>query len=803
MPRKTSIGMLCAFLLALSTTAATGALLDRQFGDEGVVLTNIAAEPGQGGLIHEFTVDPQGRIVLLTDNRVIRLNESGELDRTFSNDGFAPLLIPYARNIAIQPDGKVVLAGSLSKDYGVSDLVLRRYLPDGTQDLSFGREGTVTDSRSQKDAAIDLFAQADGDLVVFDALSCWDEYMENPCSYGFGTSIFVFGENGNYVSDEQVEALGFRPIEEQADGTYIALSGSEVWRFSASGEVIERTDFEWSDPTQSPDSHYPTAAFQSDGSLIYLKRYEQRVERLRSSDYAPDPTFEHSDLPCQPTPGTGYFGVAVDAEDRILIGGDCGLVRLEADGSIDESFGAGGIVGGRTGYLMGVDQADRILRVTGDYEAGANEVQRYLDNGNPDSTFGGDGVVTVFTLYATHDEARAGVRLPSGRVLIAGSSVCPQSECGGFALARYRATGALDRNFGHEGRVVTRRDHLSGAHALLLLPSRSLLAGGESESSRGEEPGTYESAQFALAKYRPGGRLDSLFGDQGIVKTHASTHPRGRSELYGLARQDNGRIVAAGLAVGCGSLCFTVVRYLSDGRIDPSFGGEGKFGAPGMVRLGLEVGANAVAILGDGRILVTGGGYGHFVTIRLLPDGRLDRTFGRGGIVKTTVRVNWERPDRSITDLSREPKAIVLGRGGRFTIAGGGTRGRGLVIRYLGNGSLDRSYGQGGRIRIWPMTIEDLLRTRCGLVAVGTTNLGDGTRGVGVLGLPGNTPGALGKGRIRLPFGARPGAGSDLVRGDGRTGLAVGTVRTGGSRSGDFALAQLNVPAVAGRCGNR
>jgi uncharacterized delta-60 repeat protein len=231
-----------------------------------------------------------------------------------------------------------------------------------------------------------------------------------------------------------------------------------------------------------------------------------------------------------------------------------------------------------------------------------------------------------------------------------------------------------DPTFGHRGIVTEYR--LSGVSGVAVLPDGRILMA-RSGGSFG-----------LLGRYERDGSPDESFGVGGIIDPPLPIDTRVR----GIALQPDGRIVIGGSTTG-GELL--VARLLTDGALDPSFAGAGfvTTAFPGVF-----ANAAAMALLGDGRIVVAGT-VGYFTPIpfedyaaaRFLPDGSLDASFGSAG--------------RVVLDLGGRLPEFVQGMAvqpdGRIVLAGltGAPAGNGCgMARLLENGSLDPSFGVGGML---------------------------------------------------------------------------------------------------------
>lgn len=218
------------------------------------------------------------------------------------------------------------------------------------------------------------------------------------------------------------------------------------------------------------------------------------------------------------------------------------------------------------------------------------------------------------------------------------------------------APGDLDPSFGNGG-IVTTVVGGGGADALAILPNGKIVVAGS-----------------GLARYLPDGSLDPVFDGDGKVTTGG-----GR----GVAIQSNGRIVTAG-----GYPDFQVARYRRDGTLDPTFGGNGKV----TTDLGSEDQAWDVVIQGDGKIVVAGtslvidGLAGDFAVVRYNPDGSLDASFGSGGVVLTELE-GWG----FALALHGDGKIVVAGTSGLSQVSYDVA-----LVRYEADGTLDTSFSDDG-----------------------------------------------------------------------------------------------------------
>jgi uncharacterized delta-60 repeat protein len=366
----------------------------------------------------------------------------------------------------------------------------------------------------------------------------------------------------------------------------------------------------------------------------------------------------------------------------------CAVPRVGADGMLDPSFGNGGLV--TTAFPGSFPQDVALsLMVMPDGRAVAagstniNLIQtdiavaRYLFSGDLDTTFGGDGRVTIpFPQQGgSYSTAEAVLLQADGRLVLVGGTV--GDFFASFALARLNADGSLDPSFGTGG-LVTAPANAVAATGLLQPDGRIVAAGATGTSS------------IMVARYNADGSLDPTFGGDGTVTV---TVP-GSFDVQAVVLQPDGKLVIAGTSpTGFSLRNFGLVRLLPDGALDTSFGGDGivssDFGA-------IETGFSVI-LLPDGRLVVAGArtlmatptSPVDIALARYLPDGSVDTTFGTGGVVIASMSpVEWA------TQLMRLPDGKLLAAGSIFR-----KKGDFLLARFLPDGVLDSTFGVDGFLR--------------------------------------------------------------------------------------------------------
>lgn len=271
--------------------------------------------------------------------------------------------------------------------------------------------------------------------------------------------------------------------------------------------------------------------------------------------------------------------LAIQPDGRIIAVGtasvDFAVVRYNADGTLDNSFGSAGKVltdffGNDDGAEAVAIQSDGKILVAGwvttiDQAGGIRTrfgIVRYTPDGIIDTGFGSAGrVVTLFTNEFLDHEAFSVLVQPDNRVIVAGWAIGPQGGAD-FALARYASDGTLDPTFGDGGKVTTDFENRENERirSMVLQPDGKIVAAGFHRAS---------NERFALARYNPDGTLDSSFGSGGKVTTvifSGGFH----SQIHAVTLQPDGKIVGIGYAFFTNGNHMTIARYVGDSVVVPT-----------------------------------------------------------------------------------------------------------------------------------------------------------------------------------------------------------------------------------------
>lgn len=254
---------------------------------------------------------------------------------------------------------------------------------------------------------------------------------------------------------------------------------------------------------------------------------------------------------------------------------------------------------------------------------------------------------------------------------------------------------ALDPAFGIGGMVVTSfGQRCEIAYNMVLQPDGKIIVLGNFDP----EPGVYDS-DLMLARFNSDGTVDSTFGTNGLTLVDVN----GDEHAFDAVVQADGSIVVAGASYNVPGQDKLVMRFTSNGVLDPSFGNGGVVLIDDSFQFEHLRG---VALQTDERIVVVGGGFdGDYPTMymaRLNTDGSLDSTFsGDGKLEFQLAEVNCFAMD------------VALQSDGRIVCAGPGqVIGSSFdpgVARCLPDGTLDSTFSDDGKVTIpWCIFFDDV-----------------------------------------------------------------------------------------------
>ena len=282
----------------------------------------------------------------------------------------------------------------------------------------------------------------------------------------------------------------------------------------------------------------------------------------------------------------------------------------------------------------------------------------------------------------------------------------------GLPHSAQAAWGDLDPSFGTGGEVVT--DFVSyNESSVAIQADRKIVVAGTAYNGTNWD--------FALARYNADGSLDPNFGTGGIVMTDFAYNDNAAlvaDSASSVAIQADGKIIAVGDVFNGTNSDFALARYNADGSLDTSFGTDGRvttnfvsgYADPSCVKevsqetdiASSSDAARSLAIQADGKIVIAGSvsppsycGYlvstnYDFALARYNTDGSLDTSFGIGGKVMTDFASS---DDEAYSVVIQNGKIIAAGYA-----SNGSNRKDFALARYNADGSLDPSFGTGGKV---------------------------------------------------------------------------------------------------------
>ena len=392
--KSTALVLLIFFSTALifNANAAPG-VPNLSFGMNGYVTSE------SGNTFSSLVKQADGKILVAGGNvnstsfSIWRYDKNGVLDKEFGTNGLSSIAVPnskynVAAGIALQNNGKILVTGTATNDSTMNAFAVLRLNTDGSLDKTFGNIGYVlTEISAYQDNPAAIAIQSDGKIVVA------------------GTSSPGAGQTG----------ADFAIVRYLENGT---LDQS----FATSG--ILTVNLYGGDNGENKDDTAYALALQSDGSIIVAgKSYRNH--------------------------GSNFYD-------------DAALIKVTSNGTLDPSFGQNGMVktnlNGSPSLIHSLAiQSDGKILAMGQIELAGQYaflVMRYAANGSLDSSFGSGGIVS--THLTGFDPAWAGALLSNGKIVLAGSSYVQNGTStytSKSSFVKYNADGSLDTTFGTSGKI--------------------------------------------------------------------------------------------------------------------------------------------------------------------------------------------------------------------------------------------------------------------------------------------------------------------------------------------------------------
>ncbi len=584
---------------------------------DGTLRTSFRPSAQISGQISALAVQLDGKVLLAgslrdlsgaTSGNIVRLNADGSLDASFN-----PVVDSTINAMALQSDGKIVIGGAFLNVGGVSRQYIARINADGSLDTAFN-----PNANSSVNA---LLIQPDGYIVL-------------------GGSFNTLQPNGA-TATSAVNYLARIKGDGSFDSTFGPNPNSTVYAIAreADGSLVVGGAF--------------STIFASSSSTTLLTR--NHVARIKP-DNSTDATFD-------PGVSGNVLALAVQADGKIVLGGNFNflkpngsasiitrnnLARVNSDGTLDATYDPN--FNGAVVTLA--KQADGKIIAGGIFTtvqppgatnpSSRNRLVRLNTDGSLDGTFDPNPSGAVVTISAQSDGSVlvGGIFTtvePSGSILVGGSF----SSIGGVALSNLALL-----NTGGSASASFAPNPNGAVSALAVRPDNRVVVAGSFTTIAGV-------ARPGVAQLAASGAIDAAFS--------ASASASGGPAV--LLLQPDGKVLVGGTAVGFGGAARgTLERLNADGTLDASFNPSGL----GEVK--------ALALQPDGRILV--GGAAPSRLVRLNTDGTADGSFSpaANGTVNSLL-------------LQSDGRIIV---GGAFTSVGGAAIG--YLARLEAGGSADLTF---------------------------------------------------------------------------------------------------------------
>jgi large repetitive protein len=656
-----------------------------------------------------------------------RFNTDGTLDTSYAGDGTATLSLAGGNidnaevfDLAVQPNGKVVLAGYAWRSGNGTNQALARFNSDGTADTSFNTTGyyVAADYPAQGSFeqinAIDLLpdgrlvAQAGGTTPVTNGTTTTMESRQWVVQFEMATGESLTAAASLTVADDEPPdpalTLSVSPATfSEAAGTNAAIG--TVTRANVSLAAAQVVTLVSSDTTEAT---VPATVTIPAGQASVSFAIAAVNDTVGDGSQAVTITASAAGL-------TGTAAVTVTDDDPALPGLE---VRINKP-SVLEQTGSAAATGTVTRYNLPLSQAQVVTLSSSDTTEATVPTSVTIPAGQASATFAIASVDDTFTdgsQAVTITASTTGPGLtgpisydtswgnsgwvngfvngqvaiaPDGKMVVAGT-VGTAGQSADFGIYRYNANGTADSSFGPQSNGYVQLNPVGPSDqpsAVLVQSDGKVIVAGFGVSS------TTGTPEVVVVRLRTNGTLDGFeFGTGGVVRISAFGGSTG--SVSDAALQPDGKILLSGTVGGS----FAVMRLNANGTLDTSFNGTGW----ATTALSSATGNRAygVAVAPDGKIVAVGvTGQGSAATSRLAvvrynADGTPDTSFGPNGVRETDVLG---------TSFSETATDVVVQPDGKVVVAatlGNSANGSNdfAALRYKTDGTLDTGFGSGGLV---------------------------------------------------------------------------------------------------------
>jgi uncharacterized delta-60 repeat protein len=404
--------------------------LDNTFGQSGTVIASdyTPERDAKGGCV---AVQANGKIIVAgtyygttySGHAILtRYNTNGTIDNSFGVNG-TYIAFFYSENINkifVQPDGKILIVGSDYSSTNDGILFIKRLLPSGSVDNSFGINGVVKRSFAYKSLAIGAsFLQNDGSIIL--AGNTWI-----PSTGKYGYVALKYTSSGLLDSSFGVNGL-FEQNTEKINYTITNMRINTNGKILLSAYVRQGSIDNWSAGI--------VILLDSNGTLDRYIAFLDNNLRIR------------------------FSSIAIQLDNKIILGGyiedDSNgykkmlITRYNADGNIDNSFGINGVfdsnISSANSFVTSINLLPNGKILVGGYGYNDNSnsndfaILRLNSNGRIDNTFGTNGF-TMTNFASTNNDQMNDIALqPDGKIITVGTtySIVNINTYRNIALARY------------------------------------------------------------------------------------------------------------------------------------------------------------------------------------------------------------------------------------------------------------------------------------------------------------------------------------------------------------------------------